>query len=269
MTAIRTPRTAVLLVALLTTTLLAAASPGATHSLVTFEEHVTGGTLDQAWDNGFGVSNTMQPATLAPDDPAYANPSGDHTVASATNSQAPDSGGVILTAIDPRGAEDYTWEGWIFTGAGTPRRGLVVRADPTEKSFSGLPSKYISSYQFVIQSGLFQIAFRRVVDGAPTTLRSYNAAQLPAGSLPQNTWHKMRVEAVGPTFRCSIDGFEFTDTDSLIHDGTLPTGWAGVYNFSAFTGGVPVYTDDLVLTPNATPVHVASLGEVKARWAGR
>ena len=146
------------------------------------QEHVTNGALDLAWENGFGVSNNMQPLTLAPDSPAYANPSGDHTVASATNSAAPDSGGIILTAVDPMGAKDYAWEGWIFTGDGNTRRGLVVRADPTVQDFGGLPSRFTSSYQFVIQSGLFQINFRRVVNGAPTTLRTWFANQLPAGS---------------------------------------------------------------------------------------
>ncbi len=267
MTAIRTPAAALVFAALFTTTVLGATAPGARHALSIAEEHVTGGVLDLAWDNGFGVSNNMEPLTLDPADPAYANPSGDHTVGSATNSQAPDSGGVILTTIDPHGADDYTWEGWIFTGTGNTRRGLVVRADPTVQSFSGLPSKYISSYQFVIQSGLFQIAFRRVVGGAPTTLRAYNAAQLPAGSLPQNTWHKMKVEAFGSTFRCSIDGFEFTDLDSVINDATLPSGWAGCYNFSAFTGNVPVYFDDLVLGTVSTPARTASFGQIKAKWA--
>ena len=65
-----------------------------------FVEHVTGGDLDLPWLNGFGVSNNMQGATLDPGHPAYDNPSGDHTVAVATNSM-PDSGGIILTCTDP------------------------------------------------------------------------------------------------------------------------------------------------------------------------
>src|SRR4051794_22003397 len=115
---------------------VAGAVPGAVK-----EEHVTGGLLDLGWDPGFGLSNRLQPLTLLPSDPAYANPSGDHTVGVATNSAAPDSGGLILTTTDPGGYSDYVWEGWIFTGAGNTRRGLVVRADPT--------NQFTSSYQFV------------------------------------------------------------------------------------------------------------------------
>ena len=105
------------------------------------EEHVTGGVLDLSWENGFGVSNNLVPLTLAPDHPAYVNPSGDHTVGVATNSMAPDSGGVVLTCTDTQGATDYSWEGWIFTGDGNTRRGLVVRADPTVQNFNGLPAR--------------------------------------------------------------------------------------------------------------------------------
>jgi hypothetical protein len=236
------------------------------------EEHVTGGVLDQGWENGFGVSNNLTPLTLTPSDPAYTNPSGDHTVGVATNSQAPDSGGVVLTCIDPGGATDYTWEAWVFTGARDSRRGIVVRADPTVKPFAGLPSRFISSYQFVIQSGGFNIAFRKVVDGAPTTLsNNWNAGLLPAGSLPANSWHKMKIVATSDTFSCFIDDFDLTAaTGGPIVDptATLTGGWVGVYNFSAFTGGIPVYFDDMVLSGPPYPVaaHPATWGAVKQRW---
>jgi hypothetical protein len=232
------------------------------------QEHVTNGTLDLTWVNGFGVSNNMQPATLDPTHLAYANPSMDHTVGVATNSHAPDSGGVILTAIDPEGISDYSWEMKFFTGNGNTRRGLVVRADPTEVDFGGLPSRFTSSYQLVIQSGLFQINFRRVVNGAPTTLRTWFATVIPGG-LPQNTWHSMRIEAVGSQFRCWIDDTELTALENTppVDDATLPTGWAGVYNFSASTGNVPFYVDDLVLQqPGPTPAMAGSWSGVKLRW---
>lgn len=222
------------------------------------EEHVTNGALDRPWLNGFGVSNNMQPLTLAPEHPAYNNPSGDHTVASATNSFAPDSGGVILTATDPGSVSDYIWEGWIFTGDGNTRRGLVVRADPS--------NDFRSCYQFVIQSGLFQINFRKLVNSAPTTLATWFASELPAGSLPQNTWHHMQVTAVGSTFRCFIDGHEFTSAGPVV-DTTLLTGWPGVYNFRFDLGGVPFLTDDLIMTDiRKTPVAPSTWGQVKARW---
>src|SRR5262249_2788960 len=50
------------------------------------QEHVTGGNLDLGWLNGFGVSNNLQPHTLAAGDPAFPNPSGDGTVGLAMTS---------------------------------------------------------------------------------------------------------------------------------------------------------------------------------------
>ena len=108
-----------------------------------------------------------------------------------------------------------------------------------------------------------------MVGGAPTTLRTWFASQLPAGSLPANTWHKMKVVAADSTFRCYIDDFELTGIDGPVNDGTLTTGWVGVYNFSAFTGGVPFLTDDLILSDlGPTPAHASSWGGVRARWSG-
>ena len=223
------------------------------------EEHVTGGALDLAWLNGLGISNNLQPLTLTPDHPAYNNPSGDHTVGVATNSIAPDSGGVVLSCTDPEGAADYIWEGWIFTGDGNSRRGLVVRADPG--------NQFGSCYQFVVQSGLFQINFRRLVNSAPTTLATWFSSQLPAGSLPLNTWHRMQVQAAGPTFRCWIDGFELTSLTGPINDATHATGWVGVYNFRFDVGGIPVYYDDLILWDlGPTAGQKSSWGTIKSHW---
>ena len=254
------PRTAAVVVGALATLLLVASSGLAADPIAIIkQEHVTNGSLDLSWHNGFGVSNNLKPVTLAPDHPAYANPSGDHTVGSATNSMVPDSGGVVLTAIDPDGVSDYIWEGWIFTGDGTTRRGLVVRADPS--------NQFTSCYQFVVQAGLFQINFRRLVNSAPTTLGTWFATQLPAGSLPQNTWHHMQVNAAGSAFRCFIDGYEFTSAQSPIIDASLATGWVGVYNFRFDLGGVAFLTDDLVLSDlGPTLASPATWGQVKARW---
>jgi hypothetical protein len=218
-------------------------------------EHVTGGALDLVWAPGFGVTANMKPLTLDPSDPAYANPSGDHTVACATN-MPPDSGGIILTATDPAGVKDYIWEAEIFTGAGNTRRGLVVRADPS--------NGFASCYQFVIQSGLFQLNFRKLVNSAPTTLGTWFANTLPGGVPQVNTWHHMTVIAAGNQFRCFWDGFELTSTP--IVDGDLSSGWVGVYNFRFDLGGVPFYTDDLLLTDLVTPTLPASWGKLKALY---
>jgi hypothetical protein len=221
------------------------------------EEHVTAGQLDLAWQNGFFVSANMKALTLQPGDPAYANPSGDHTVACAT-SMPPDSGGIILTATDPAGLSDYAWEAWIFTGDGNTRRGLVVRADPS--------NGFMSSYQFVIQSGLFQLNFRKLLNQSPTTLGAWFANTLPGGVPQVNTWHRMKVIAIGSSFRCFWDGFELTSTP--IVDTALPSGWVGVYNFRFDLGGVPFLTDDLLLSPaGETAATATTWGEVKRRYA--
>jgi hypothetical protein len=235
---------------LLLSTSLAAAAP-------VLEEHVTGGALDLTWLPGFGITNTMQPLTLTSGHPAYDNPSGDHTVAVATNSMAPDSGGVILTTIEPAGLADYEWEAYVFTGDGNTRRGLVVRGNPG--------NGFASCYQFVMQSGLFQFNFRKLVDSAPTTLATWFSNTFPGGTPQVNTWHHMKVIALGNTFRCFWDGAELTTTP--IVDSDLPTGYVGVYNFRFDLGGVPFYTDDLLLTGiGATVAERTTWGRVKALY---
>ncbi len=220
------------------------------------EERVTGGSLDLPWLNGFGVSASLQPLTLAPGHPAYANPSGDHTVAVATT-MPPDSGGIVLAATEPAGLSDYEWEARIFTGDGNSRRGLVVRADPA--------NGFASNYQLVIQSGLLQMNFRKLVNGVPTTLGSWFTNTLPGGIPALNTWHHMKVIAHGSQFRCFWDGVELTATP--IADTELASGWVGVYNFRFDIGGIPFYTDDLALTaitPTATLTR--TWGQVKAMF---
>jgi Concanavalin A-like lectin/glucanases superfamily len=225
-------------------------------------ERVTGGQLDLPWLNGLGISNNLKPLTLDPGHPAYDNPSGDHTVGDATTSMAPDSGGVIVTATDPGGISDYSWEAWVFTGDGNSRRGLIVRADPN--------AQFATNYQFVMQQGMAQFAFRRLAGQGPaTTLRSWFAGDFPGGVPQVNTWHHMAILAQGSSFRCFWDGFEVTTIGGLgpIVDGTLTSGWVGVYNFRFDVGNIPFYVDDLLLdTEGPTPVESVSWGQVKTRW---
>jgi hypothetical protein len=203
----------------------------------------------------------MQPMTLDPGHPAYANPSGDHTVANATNSSVPDSGGIILTGVNPGGLADYEWEAWIFTGDGNTRRGLVVRADPSNPN-----NAFSSCYQFVVQAGLFQLNLRKLIGQSVTTLGTWFATDLPAGSIGQNQWHHMKVVANGSSFECYFDGFNLTPTP--IVDASLPTGWVGVYNFRFDIGGVPFLTDDLLLSPlGATPIERRTWGQLKKLYA--
>jgi len=240
----------------LATSLMLASAANAALAAPVREEHVTGGALDLPWLNGFGVSANMQPLTLDPAHPAYANPSGDHTVAVATTMHA-DSGGIVLSATDPAGLSDYDWEAWIFTGDGNSRRGLVVRADPT--------NDFESNYQFVIQSGMLQLNLRKLVNGMPTTLGSWFTSNLPGGLPLVNTWHRMKVSVLGDQIRCFWDGTEVTTTP--IVDGQLTSGWVGVYNFRFDIGQIPFYTDDLLLSPPpATPTAARSWGQIKALY---
>lgn len=228
-------------------------------------ERVLGGALEHTWIGGFGTpTHILQPLTLTPDSAGYANPSGDHTVAVATNA-IPDSGGIILTVTDPGPyTTDYTWEGWMFTGQNNTRRGLLLRGDPM--------NDFKSSYQFVVQSGGFNIVFRRLIDQLPTTLGTWTAlAAGYGGSLPLNTWVHMKVIATGASFRCFISdpaGVDVELTTTPIVDATpLLGGWPGVYNFRFDLGNVPVYFDDLTLSADpSTPATSTTFGALKARY---
>ncbi len=240
--------------ALLTAVIASAAGAGVR------EEHVTGGVLDLVWQPGFGVPNVLQPLTLTPADPAYANPSGDHTVGNAINSAAPAAGGIILSCTEPAGLADYTWEGWVNMGDGSTRRGLVVRADPT--------NTFQSCYQLVIYAGLGHVDFRKLILQTPTTLGTWITNTLPGGFPQPNSWHHMKIEAVGGVFRCWWDETELTAPPFgvPILDNSLPTGWVGVYNFRFDLGGVPVYFDDLILDGFVTPTRPASWGAIKSLY---
>jgi hypothetical protein len=215
------------------------------------EEHVTNGAFDLPWTQGFYISWNATPATLDPGHPAYANPSGDHTVMLAATSTM-DSGNVVMSVTDPNGMADYIWEGWVFTGDGTSNKGLVVRGDPGDG--------FENNYNFILRPGLFELRFRRMDNAMPVTLASWFATDLPAGSIPANTWHKMKIAAVGNTFRCFFDEFELTTTP--IVDATYPTGWVGIYHFKFQATGFEAYFDDLILNGDAiVPTQ-------RATWAG-
>src|SRR5260221_6686543 len=138
-------------------TLLAVLAPAA-GAVVVKEERVPGGWLELTWSRGFGVGRVFTPLALPAGDPAIPSPSGDNTVAVLQN-VATGLGGIALSATDPSGFSDYTWESDFFTGAGSTRVGLILRADPTD----GVQT----FYQFVINPGLFLLRFRQVVAGAP------------------------------------------------------------------------------------------------------
>jgi len=221
-------------------------------------EHVTGGSLDLVWVPAFGFTLPMEGATLDDGDPAYDNPSGDHTVAVLTNT-IPDEGGLGLNATDPGGVSDYVWEGWVFLGEGETRRGIVLRADPL--------SLFSRSYQFVIEPGLFQLLFRlNQGEGAVETLGEWTTTDTPGGFPSPNTWHHMRVEADGPSFRVFWDDHELTSEGPIVND-VLTEGWVGTYNFRFDLGGVPVYFDDLVLSSlDATPTRETTWGAIKSAF---
>ena len=75
----------------------------------------------------------------------------------------------------------------------------------------------------------------------------------------------LKVSAVGNTFRCYWDGSELTT--SPIVDGTIATGWVGVYNFRFDLGSIPFYVDDLILDDlGVTPTTRTTWGAVKSMY---
>ena len=222
------------------------------------KETVPGGVLQQTWLPGFGVGRSFTPLTLTGTDPAIPNPSGDNTVAVLQNNDI-NLGGIAACATDPGGYSDYTWEANFFTGNGDTRRGLILRADPT--------NAFQTFYQFVINAGLFQIRFRKFVNGAPVVpdLASWFANVLPAGVPTVNSWHHMRVDATGNSFDCYFDGLKLNATPIVDATNPILTGWVGAYNFSASVGEVPAYFDDLDLSCTVAPTatHGATWGVLK------
>ncbi len=221
------------------------------------EEHVTNGALDLTWVAGFGqpgndVPMNLAPQTLAPGHPAYDNPSGDHTVANATTSCAPNCGGIILSATDPGALTDYAWEGWVFVD-GTSRRGLAVRCDASTNLSTG--------YVLVIEPSLIQVRFRKLSAMGATTLGDWFVTP---GSIPTNTWRRLRVIAQGSSFRCFLDGAELTTTPIL--DASYPSGWVGVYNFNQAASNNVAYFDDLALVDGITGTTRPTWGSLKVRY---
>jgi hypothetical protein len=240
---------------MLTVSLLAVLAPAA-GAVVVKQERVPGGALEQTWSPGFGVGRVFTPLALTAGDPAIPNPSGDNTVAVLQN-VATGLGGIAVSATDPSGFADYTWEGDFFTGAGNTRVGLILRADPSDG--------FQTFYQFVINPGLFQIRFRKFVGGGPLPdLASWFSTVLPAGVPTVNSWHHMKVIAQANAFRCFFDGTELTSTPILDTSAPILGGWVGAYNFSASVGEVPVYFDNLTLSiEGAVPTHTSTWASVK------
>jgi hypothetical protein len=235
--------------------LLAVLAPAA-GAVVVKQERVPGGALEQTWSPGFGVGQNFTPLTLAPGDPAIPTPSGDNTVAVLTN-VAIGLGGIAVSATDPSGFSDYTWEGDFFTGAGSTRVGLILRADPSDG--------FQTFYQLVINPGLFQVRFRKFVAGAPLPdLASWFTNILPAGVPTANSWHHLKVIAQANTFRCFFDSTELTTSPIVDASSPILGGWVGGFNFSASVGEVPVYFDNLTLSiEGAVPTHTSSWAAVK------
>lgn len=233
--------------------MLVVASQAAAYTIL--EEHVIGGSTQLNWLAGYDTPRKLLGATLDVSNPAYNNPSGDHTVGVLTNT-VQDSGGIALSAVDPQGQNDYTWEGWFNTGDGNTRRGLVVRASYDDN--------FKSSYQFVLYAGMAQLVFRRLVGQTPTSLRTWVGPQIPGGIPLVNTWHHLKVEALGNQFRLWFDGVELTAGNPVVDATPLLTGFVGVYNFRFDLGNVPVYFDDLMLTTqNVVPARTTSWGAIK------
>jgi hypothetical protein len=232
---------------------------GAAGAVVVTEEHVTGGVMQLNWLTGFDTDRRLEPLTLDALDPAYANPSGDHTVGSLTTA-IPDSGGIALSAVDPLGQADYDWEGWVFTGNGDSRRGLMIRGDYS--------SNFKNCYVFVLYAGMAQLQFRKIAGQTPTSLRAWATGTLPGGAPQLNTWHHMKVQASANQFRCWWDGTEITAGNPIV-DATAPylTGFVGTYNFNFSVGGLTALFDDLVLsTETVVPTTNTSWGRLKSLY---
>ena len=144
------------------------------------------------------------------------------------------------------------------TGEGNSRRGLVVRADPT--------NGFASHYQLTIKTGLLTVEFRKFINGNPTvTLGSWLTSSLPGGIPQANSWHSLKIQAIGPAFRCFFDGNELLPPPTP--DSDLASGWVGVYNFRFDLGGIQALFDDLLLSPiDVTPTARESWGDLKARY---
>lgn len=245
---------------LLATAIALTLTAGAAGAVVVAEEHVPGGVPALTWLTGFNTDRKLEGLTLDVADPAYAaHPSGDHTVGAVTTA-IPDSGGLVLSCTDPLGQADYEWEGWMFTGNGDARRGLIVRADYSQN--------FQRCYMFVLYAGMAQLQFRKLTGLSPTSLGAWITNTLPGGVPALNSWHHMKVQATANQFRVWWDGTELTAGSPII-DTTDPylTGWVGVYAFNFSVGGITTYFDDLVLaTEQVVPAANTSWGRLKSLY---
>lgn len=225
---------------------------------VIVQETAPGGALALAWAPGFGLPLAFSGLAMDASHPAYGNPSGDHTAAVLVNSEMT-MGGLGMALTDPMGVGDYTWEGAVFTGDGTTRRGLMVRANPANGFSTG--------YLFVLDPGLLQLKFRKLSGQGSVELGAWFTTSTPGGFPAVNTWHHMKVEAVGGSFRLWWDGYELTG-GTPIADLDFLEGWVGCYNFRFDLGGVPVLFDDLTLSGQAVGEEAMSWGAVKSLYRG-
>lgn len=237
-----------------------------------YTESVTGGSLDHVWVGGFNTpTQVLTPLTVPADSGFYNNPSGDHTVGVAINAD-PNFGGICFSVTDPSPyLSDYTYEGWMYTGAEDTRRGLVFRVNPTGGITQG--------YMFVVDAGGFTIRLRKLTsESIVRTLKQWTALDAGwAGSLPQNTWVKLKVIATGSSFRCfvtgpagevELPGGPIVDVPAANEPPTpFLSGWVGVYNFRFDVGFIPVYFDDLTVSADpSTPARTISFGALKSRY---
>jgi hypothetical protein len=232
---------------------------GAAGAVVVTEEHVTGGVMQLDWLTGFFTDRKLEPLTIASGHPAFPNPSGDNTVGALTTA-IPDSGGIALSCVDPLGQADYEWEGWMNTGNGDTRRGLILRADHA--------SNFAQCYMFVLYAGMGQLQFRKLSGQSATSLGAWITGALPGGVPALNSWHHMKVQASANMFRCWWDGNELTAGNPII-DATDPllTGFVGVYSFNFSVGGITACFDDLVLsTEQVVPTTNTSWGRLKSLY---
>jgi hypothetical protein len=94
---------------------------------------------------------------------------------------------------------------------GASRRGLVVRCD--EATMFG------DAYQFVFDFD-GTLVFRLFSGGGASTLRRWDATEMPGGAAAAFSWHRLEVIARGSSFRFLYDGVELPG--SPLSESTLP-----------------------------------------------
>ena len=118
----------------------------------------------------------------------------------------------------------------------------------------------------MIQSGLFQINFRKLIDQTPTTLGTWFANTLPA----RRAGGEHLAPHEGDGQRLERSAASSTASSSPPRRSWTPNSRAagsGVYNFRFDLGDVPVYFDDLTLSgQDPTPTHPVTWGQVKALY---